>query len=81
MIKVLFFAALREQIDCESMMLPHENIKNVQHVLEALITHQPAWKKAFSQSLLCAVNQEMVDINHCVNEGDDIAFFPPVTGG
>jgi molybdopterin synthase sulfur carrier subunit len=39
--------------------------------------------EAFSDisNIRIAVNQEYVDIDHPVQAGDEIAFFPPVTGG
>jgi molybdopterin synthase sulfur carrier subunit len=81
MIKVLFFAALREQLNSEEISLPLDKIVTVEHVIESLITMHPDWKAAFNQSLLCAVNQEMVNKSHPIEAGDEVAFFPPVTGG
>lgn len=81
MIKVLFFAALREQLNSEEISIPLDKMVTVEHVIESLITIHPEWKAAFSHSLLCAINQEMVNKNHSVKSGDEVAFFPPVTGG
>ncbi|MDG1752634.1 MAG: molybdopterin converting factor subunit 1 [Thalassotalea sp.] len=81
MIKVLFFAALREQLNSEEISLPLDKMVTVEHVIESLVTKNPDWKTAFSHTLLCAINQEMVTKNHTVKSGDEVAFFPPVTGG
>jgi molybdopterin synthase sulfur carrier subunit len=81
MIKILFFAALREQLGSEGTLLPSENISSVEQVIDALIVKNPHWQVAFKSSLLCAVNQEMVNKSHSVITGDEVAFFPPVTGG
>ena len=34
-----------------------------------------------AESVLCALNFETVSLEHAVSDGDEIAFFPPVTGG
>lgn len=81
MIKVLFFAALREQLNSEKISIPLDNMVTIEHVIESLIKKNPDWKAAFNQSLLCAVNQEMVSKSHPIETGDEVAFFPPVTGG
>lgn len=81
MIKVLFFAALREQLGSEAVTIALKETSSIAVVIESLITLHPEWKTAFNQSLLYAVNQEMVSKNHLVKSGDEIAFFPPVTGG
>ena len=81
MIKVLFFAALREQLGHEEISIPLDSMTTIEQVIESLIIQNPSWKTAFNQSLLCAVNQEMVNKKHAVNSGDEVALFPPVTGG
>lgn len=86
MIKVLFFAALREQLACQETTISAEeftsnNINTIEQVIAFLIAQNPQWQNAFNRSLLSAVNQEMVNKTHPVNLGDEVAFFPPVTGG
>lgn len=81
MIKILFFASLREQLGCDELSIPANDIENVGEIIETLVTLHPTWKASFEGSLLCAVNQEMVNKSHLVKVGDEIAFFPPVTGG
>jgi molybdopterin synthase sulfur carrier subunit len=49
-------------------------------------TVQDVWAKVaidtdLPSNLLVAVNLEYADMNHRVNDGDEVAFFPPVTGG
>ncbi len=42
---------------------------------------QRATKQPLPQRLLAAVNQEYADLNAVLRDGDEVAFFPPVTGG
>jgi sulfur-carrier protein len=51
-------------------------------VLQQLKTHSTDFQQAFSDNnLLCAVNQQLCDSTMPVKAGDEVAFFPPVTGG
>jgi len=82
MIKIVFFAALREQLDCSELSLPAENIATVADIKQALENKSEHWQKVLtSGSLLSAVNHDMVNAEHAVKSGDEVAFFPPVTGG
>jgi molybdopterin synthase sulfur carrier subunit len=83
MIKVVFFAALREQLGCNGVTLDaSEAINSVGKVKQALTNKNETWLKFFeNNALLAAVNHDMVDENHPVKSGDEVAFFPPVTGG
>lgn len=83
MIKILYFASLREQLDCgaEELELPVE-IKDVSDLRTWLGQRGEQWQEAFDgqRILLSAVNQQMIK-NININDGDEVAFFPPVTGG
>jgi molybdopterin synthase sulfur carrier subunit len=82
MIKVLFFAAVKEQLDCEVLELDTSQLTSIADVKAVLASKGDDWKKVFSNgSLLAAVNQEMVSSEHPIANGDEVAFFPPVTGG
>jgi len=81
MINVLFFGKLRDefQIDQLKIEAPCKNMSE----LFTLLTQQHA-KLATLQdtnSLLIAINQDMADESASLNPGDEVAFFPPVTGG
>jgi molybdopterin synthase sulfur carrier subunit len=82
MIKIVFFAALREQLNCSQLSLPANGITTVNQLKSALIEHQAIWQPYIeNQSLLSAVNHQMVNGEHMIKAGDEVAFFPPVTGG
>ena len=81
MIKVLFFAQLREQLQCSELMVS-ENLDTIAQLRDFLIKQYPHWKKFLSdEKLLIAVNQTIAKISQPVQSGDEVAFFPPVTGG
>lgn len=82
MIKVVFFAALREQLDCNELTVSSENIATIADLKQQLASKNEQWKSLFNNmSLLSAVNHDMVDNKHKIDSGDEVAFFPPVTGG
>ncbi|MDH5517135.1 MAG: molybdopterin converting factor subunit 1 [Gammaproteobacteria bacterium] len=75
-INVKFFASLREQIGQSDLSISCDNAPTALQV----------WQQASSQpsmpaNILCAINMEYVEPNTLVNDGDEVAFFPPVTGG
>lgn len=83
-VKVLFFAALREQLGtaAEEIELP-AGVTSVAGLRSHLKARGGAFENAFSESRLVrmAVNQEMASPMKPIKNGDEIAFFPPVTGG
>ncbi len=83
MIKVVFFASLREELGAGELSLECSAIKNVQNVIDKLKqTRGSQYGESLSGSnILVAVNQEMVNLGAVVNDEDEVAFFPPVTGG
>lgn len=82
MIRVLFFAKLREALDCHELEWPLAETAPVSSVREALIARHPAWKEVLcAPNVLTALNQEVVTLESLVKPGDELAFYPPVTGG
>lgn len=81
MIKVLFFAQVRELVNTDSLTLDIE-VENVEALRAHLAAQSYRWALALDASkLLAAVNQTLVEFTHPVKPGDEVAFFPPVTGG
>lgn len=81
MIKVLFFAQIRELVGCAELEVtgPFESV----NVLRAELAGKGGkWALALdSDKLLVAVNQEICSLDSPVEDGVEVAFFPPVTGG
>lgn len=81
MIKILFFGQLREQLDCQSMELELGEPLNVTQLKQTLLETRPQWTALVQEQILCAVNQTLCGVEQQVKPGDEVAFFPPVTGG
>ncbi|MCK5819537.1 MAG: molybdopterin converting factor subunit 1 [Psychromonas sp.] len=82
MIKILFFASLKDQLKTESIELPANENQCVDMLLKHLSTRDAIWQKALSNSALCiAVNHTIAVKSTVLKTGDEVAFFPPVTGG
>ena len=83
-VKVLYFAGLREKIgkDAEEIELP-AGAATVAALRSHLRGRGGAYENSFSEKILlrAAVNQDMVPPTAAVKAGDEVAFFPPVTGG
>jgi molybdopterin synthase sulfur carrier subunit len=84
MLKVLFFARVREQLGCTSLELPWPEAGfDLDALQEQLcIERGDPWYDVLAQdNMIRAVNQTVVAGNCMLRDGDEIAFFPPVTGG
>ena len=84
MIRVLFFARYREQLGCGSLEEPWTDDLTSLDRLEARLARRggQAWKSVFAEdNLVRAVNQAVVQPGAPLADGDEVAFYPPVTGG
>lgn len=81
MINVLFFAQVRELVATDALELAAD-FATVEALREHLCARGERWALALeSGKLLAAVNQTLVAFDHPLQAGDEVAFFPPVTGG
>ncbi|MGY4026367.1 molybdopterin synthase sulfur carrier subunit [Aeromonas rivuli] len=81
MIKVLFFAQVRELVGCDELSLPCD-YASAEDLRSALCVRGDKWALALeSGKLLVAINQTLVPLTTALADGDEVAFFPPVTGG
>lgn len=81
MINVLFFAQLRERLQQDRIELTQVP-SNVGQLRAYLSENGERWQQALSSGkCIAAVNQTIVDDSFSLTEGDEVAFFPPVTGG
>lgn len=84
MLSLVFFASVREKLGVEKERWEWgADTVTVEQLLTALVEAKgELWGEVLLQpNLLVAVNQEMAGLDMAINDGDEIAFFPPVTGG
>ena len=83
-ITILYFAWLRERVGQtqQELTLPAD-VTTVAALVEYLAASSPGHAAAFQnrRTVRCAVNQEFATPDATIRPGDEVAFFPPVTGG
>lgn len=77
--KILYFASLKENLKTPDEYLTFKSPVKISTIKEQLI--QKYGEHHFPKNILCAVNQEIASEDTLVNDKDEVAFFPPVTGG
>jgi len=83
MITVLYFATLREALGtgAEQMALPTD-VRSIDALRAHLIARGGVWADELEKKAIrAAINQTMASGDSSIADGDEIAFFPPVTGG
>ena len=84
MITVVYFARLREALgkSGEELALPAD-VRDLAALRRLLMSRGGAWtdELADGKPVRAAVNQDMADGGTQIRDGDEVAFFPPVTGG
>ncbi|MGI3746432.1 MAG: MoaD/ThiS family protein [Janthinobacterium lividum] len=79
-VQVQYFARFRETLGTES-----ENLEGafatVDAVRQHLLERGGVWEVLSEKGIMCARNQELCSLDTTVEPGDEVAFFPTVTGG
>ena len=82
--KVLYFAWVRQKVGmAEEDIAPPPEVRDVAGLIAFLAARSPGHAAAFAdpRQLRAAVNQDFATPDAPVGPGDEVAFFPPVTGG
>ncbi|MDD9890974.1 MAG: molybdopterin converting factor subunit 1 [Gammaproteobacteria bacterium] len=84
MIQIHYFASIRERLeaDQEQLTLP-DHVSSIDELIKHLATINPKFSAVVNSTskILVAVNQTVVDRSYKLSENDEVAFFPPMTGG
>lgn len=82
MIKVCFFANLRERLQCSELLIDSFSGNQIRDLLAHIVELNPQWSELLaSKNILISHNFVMANLETRLQTGDEVAFFPPVTGG
>ena len=80
--KIIYFAWIKDITNLQQELLDSNEIKNLDDLKKYIVSKYPSLKKHLDQEILrFAVNQEYIIENIDLNKDDEIAVFPPVSGG
>ncbi len=80
--KLLFFASLAERVGYrEQQISVDESVDTVSNLVDFLCQSNNKWTALKAKNIKVAVNQSIASNMDTLKDGDEIAFFPPVTGG
>lgn len=82
-IKLCFFAKFREKLGVAEEVFTLDSCCTVEQLFQQLAQRGEVWSSIFngSQNVLVAINQDMATCSSMISANDEVAFFPPVTGG
>ena len=81
-VHVLFFGQLKERLKCDKLTVEIAHTLSITAFKHMLVEQNPHWQSWLEErDVLCALNQTMSSSDELVKAGDELAFFPPVTGG
>ena len=82
MIRVQYFARYREALGIEGEQLSWDStFAKLDDLRQHLLARGGVWEVLAEQNLMCARNQELCSLDEALVDGDEVAFFPTVTGG
>ena len=82
-VQIFYFAHLAEQLNCNNEFFPlEESPTTISRLKEQLAERGEEWASLLARpNTRCAVNQAIANEDAMLFYGDEVAFFPPVTGG
>ena len=82
-IKVLYFASLKEELNLDEEDVELQDNSTINDLIKHLQTRGEEWQEALADSkkVRAALNQEFTQLNDKLANNDEVALFPPVTGG
>lgn len=82
-LNLLYFARLRDALGCGQETLTLDGAATVASLLDALRARGGVWAEQLdvARSFRVAVNQTVAHAGQALADGDEVAIFPPVTGG
>ena len=82
MLEVHYFAGYRERLGLDRERLDWQpQLASVEQLRHSLVARGGAWSALAAQNMMCARNHELCGLFLCLQDGDEIAYSPPVTGG
>ena len=83
MIRLRLFASIKELTNTDEESFPMDNFQTVGDLKKILSLRGSSWNSVFGGEMVikAAVNKELVSDDFNLKDGDEVAFFPPVTGG
>lgn len=82
MLTIHYFARYREKLGLEHEQIAWQPaLTNIGALREMLVVRGGCWVELAATNLMCARNQELCNLEESLSDGDEVAFFPPVTGG
>ncbi|AYC31894.1 MoaD/ThiS family protein [Pseudomonas cavernae] len=82
MIRVQYFARYREAVGIDGEQLTWDKaFASLDNLRQHLLARGGVWAVLGEQNLMCARNQELCSLDESLADGDEVAFFPTVTGG
>ena len=84
MLSLVFFARVKEQLDCGGLALEWDESLATFAGLQARLSQTKGsdWEEVLTQdNIIRAVNHSVVEEDAILHDGDEVAYFPPVTGG
>lgn len=82
MIQVHYFARYREVLGVSAEAVEwQDGLTSLEALRQRLLERGAAWQVLAERGLMCARNQELCSLQEPLCDGDEVAFFPTVTGG